>query len=384
MKVAICLLPALAAGLVVAGCSGKTAADPPGGAAGAAAASAVRANSGEAAASGEIVVPSDAPGVRVAAVRAETVPDYLTVAGRIQPDPTRVVRVFPPASGRLATLAVKPGDRVQQGQTIATLQSSDVAGARADYQKARIDNERAEHAFQRAAILYENQVLAEKEYQEAKADVETSRSELARTLQRVRMLGADADGSSDRIELKAPRAGVVIDVAASPGELSRSLDNASPVCTIADLATVWAVGDVYEKDLAAFRVHAPATISAAAWPDAEWRGEVSSLSDTVDPASRTLKLRVVLPNADRRLKPEMFVSIRVLRSTSSKIVVPASAVVHEDGRTWVLVRQSGQRYRRQDVTLGRTFEQGVEIASGLTAGDVLVVEGASLLRPGAV
>ncbi len=373
MKASICLVPALAAGLAAGACG--RAVDPP---------ASVPASSAGAAASTDIVVPADAPGVKVAVVRAETVPDYLVVPGRIQADPTRVVRVFPPASGRLATMTVKLGDRVQAGETIAILQSSDIAGARADYQKARIDNERAEHAFERASVLYENQVLAEKEYQEAKADVETSRSELARTLQRVRMLGADPDGASDRIELTAPRPGVVIDVAASPGELPRSLDNASPVCTIADLASVWAIGDVYEKDLAAFRVHAPASISAPAWPDAEWRGEVASLSDTIDPTSRTLKLRVVLPNADHRLKPEMFVSIRVLRSSTPKIVVPPGAVVHEDGRAWVLVRESGQRYRRRDVTLGRTLDNGVEIASGLNVGDVMVIEGATLLRPGAV
>ncbi len=331
---------------------------------------------------GDVLVPVDAPGVTIAAARAETVPEYLTVAGRIQADPTRVVRVFPPASGRLATIAVKPGDRVQQGQTVAILESSDVAGARADYQKAHIDNQRAEDAFRRAAVLFENQVLAEKEYQEAKADVETSRSEMARALQRVRMLGATPDGDSDRVELKAPRSGVVIDVAASPGELSRSLDNASPVCTIADLATVWAVGDVYEKDLAAFRLHAPASIIASAWPDAEWHGDVASLADTIDPTTRTLKLRVVLPNADRRLKPEMFVTIRVLQSASPKIVVPTTAIVHEDGRTWVLVRESGERFRRRDVTLGRNCSSGVEVASGLKEGEMLVVEGVSLLRQG--
>ncbi len=330
----------------------------------------------------DVLVRADTPGVTIAEARAETVPEYLTVAGRIQADPTRVVRVFPPASGRLMTLSLKLGDRVQEGQTVAVLESSDVAGARADYQKARIDNQRAEDAFRRASLLFENQVLAQKEYQEAKAEVETSRSEIARTLQRLRMLGASPEGDSDLISLKAPRAGVVIDVASSPGELSRSLDNASPVCTIADLATVWAVGDVYEKDLAAFKLHEAASVTASAWPDAEWHGEVTSLADTIDPATRTLKLRVVLPNADRRLKPEMFVTIRVLQPSAPKIVVPSTAVIHEDGHTWVLVRESGERFRRRDVTLGRSLTSGVEIASGVNPGETLIVEGASLLRQG--
>ncbi len=331
---------------------------------------------------GDIVVSADMPGVKVAEVSARTVPEYLTVAGRIQADPARIVRVFPPASGRLVTMTVRLGDRVRAGQTLAILESSDVASARADLQKARIDNERAEHAFTRASVLYENQVLAEKEYQDAKADVETSRSEVARTLQRVRMLGADPDGESDRVDLKAPRGGVVIDVASAPGELSRSLDNASPICTLADLGTVWAVGDVYEQDLAAFVPRAQATVTANAYPGEEWRGVVSSISDTIDPTTRTLKLRLALPNDDHRLKPEMFVTICVLRSSASRIILPSTAVVHDGNKAWVLVRRTGERFRRRDVVLGHTFDNGVEIASGLRTGEVVVVEGASLLRPG--
>ncbi len=91
----------------------------------------------------EFLVPSDAEGLRTAVVRREALPDYLDVSGRIQADPTRVVRVFPPVGGRLISLDVRPGDTVRKGQRLALLESPDLVSARADYAKARADTARA-------------------------------------------------------------------------------------------------------------------------------------------------------------------------------------------------------------------------------------------------
>ncbi len=330
-----------------------------------------------------IAVPDDAAGVRTAAVTSRAVNDPLVVAARIQADPARVVRVFAPVAGRVIEMKVHPGDHVRQGDALAVVESSDLASARADYQKAKVAADKAARALERATILYENQVLPEKDYFEAKADAETSRSDLKRSADNLRILGVDPDEAGSVITVRAPRAGAILDVGAAPGELSKSVDSPAPLCTVANLDAVWVVGDVYEKDLANLPADGSVEVSVSAYPGETWHGRIASLSDTIDPNTRTLKVRVTLPNANHRLKPEMFASIRVLRPAADRVVIPPSAVLRDGPVSSVLVRQPTGRYERRSIVIGQITDGGIEVTKGLQPGDVIVVEGAALLRGGA-
>ncbi|HYL10770.1 MAG TPA: efflux RND transporter periplasmic adaptor subunit [Candidatus Acidoferrales bacterium] len=330
--------------------------------------------------SGDFVIPADAKGVQTATLVKQEIPDYLEIPGKIQPDPARVVRVFPPVGGRVTEMKVRPGDHVEQGQTLAVLESSDVSGVRSDYQKAMADAEVKERISQRASLLYENQVLSEREFHQAQADAEIAKAELQRAQARLRQLGLSPDSASDRFEVKAPRKGVVLDIGAALGEFSKSLDAPAPLCTLADLSSVWAVGELYEKDLSRLHAGTPAQVIVSAYAGQKWNAPVSTVSDALDPVTRTLKLRIVLANPGTRLKPEMFATIRLKRSTFSGIVLPVSAVLREGPATYVYLQKAAGHFERRDVTLGRALDRGVEVISGLAPGDVVVTEGALLLR----
>ncbi len=338
------------------------------------------ASAGGTSASSDVVLPPDSRGVRTVTVARAEIADYLDVPGRIQADPTRVVRVFPPVGGRLISVEVRPGDRVRKGQTLALLESSEVTGARADYEKARADNEVKQKALQRASLLFENQVLSEKEFQQARADAEMAEAELRRTLARLRVLGVSPEGASNRFAVVAPRAGVVLDIGAAAGEFSKSLDAPAPLCTVADLSTVWAVGEVYEKDMAGLKVGAPAQVSVSAYSQQKWSARVAAISDALDPVTRTAKLRLVLENPGGRLKPEMFATIRLLRSSLQGLEIPSSAVLREGAANYVFVQKAPGHFERRSVTLGRALNGNVEVTSGLAEGEVVVAEGALLLR----
>lgn len=328
----------------------------------------------------QAVLPDDPKGIITAPAELRPLPDYLEVAARIQADPTRVVRVFPAVGGRILSVEVRPGDRVRQGQTLATLESSELGAARADFVKARADAEVKEKARRRASLLYENQVLSEKEYQQAQADFEMAQAELERARARLRILGVDPESGSDQVRVTAPRAGAVLEIGAAPGELSKSLDSPAPLCTLADLSLVWVVGDVYEKDLASLKVGELAEVRVNAYAEKKFRGPVAAMSDTVDPATRTLKVRVVLSNPGWRLKPEMFASIRLLRPSARVVVIPNSAVLREGSLASVFVENSPGHFERRRVSLGRAIDQQVEVTSGLKPGDTVVTKGALLLR----
>ncbi len=202
--------------------------------------------------------PSQSGLIKTTKVELQPVADVLELSAKVQADPARVVHVFPSAGGRVTAIQVTPGERVAKGQTVAVLQSSDIASARADYEKARIEAERSARDLKRASLLYEHQVMPEKDYLDAQAAKQTADTELARTRQRLSLLGVPLEGSSDQLRVAAPRGGVVLDLGAAAGEFNKALDAQQPICTIADLDHVWIVADVYEKDLAT--VHPGASV----------------------------------------------------------------------------------------------------------------------------
>jgi cobalt-zinc-cadmium efflux system membrane fusion protein len=194
------------------------------------------------------------------------------------------------------------------------------------------------------------------------------------------LLGADLTGATNQLRVLAPRSGVVLDIGSAAGEFSKSLDASQPLCTIADLDTIWVEGDLFEKDLPGLKRGVPAEVTLNAYAGEKWPGRVAVIGDAVDPVTRTIKVRVELSNPQLRLKPDMFATIRVLLSTSRGILVPAASIEREGQTAYVFVGKDNNRFERRKVILGRTVDDRVEVNSGLAPGDTIVSDGVVLLR----
>jgi len=327
----------------------------------------------------EYVAP-DAKGVQTMSVTITHVPDYLDLPAHIEADPTRVVHVFAPAGGRIMEMKVRPWDNVERGQTLAILESSELARAVADYHKALVDGQVKQKALARAQDLFTHQAISEKDLQQAQGDADMAEAEVKATREQVEVFGMDPDHAEKELRVTAPRSGVVLDVGAAPGEFSKSLDAPAPLCTVADITTVWAVDDIYEKDLAAAKSGLPADVNLNAYPDQHWTGRVSVVSSAVDPTTHTLHLRVVLDNPRLQIKPQMFGRIRILRSSAPGILVPSTAVIREGNAAYIFVEKTSNRFERRNVKLGRAFDGSLEIVSGLNPGDTIISQGALLLK----
>jgi cobalt-zinc-cadmium efflux system membrane fusion protein len=318
--------------------------------------------------------------IQVTPVALVTVQNEVAVPAKVQADPARVVHLYPPVSGRLVSLRVRPGDLVRAGQVVATIESSDAASARSDYEKAKIEANRSQQAEQRAALLFQHEVLSQKDYEDIKAQAESARSDLARTEQRLRMLGLSLTTDSDLVSLKAPQSGVVLEIGAANGELSKSLDNANAIVTIADLDSVWIVGDLYEKDASLAARGVPVNVTLAALPGRNWQGTIANVSDVLDPTSRTVKIRVVLPNPRHELKPEMFATIRLQGRKQALVSVPTTAILHDGNQAYVMVKMPNGNYQKRIVNVAEAKAETTEVASGLKPGELVVTAGAELLR----
>lgn len=320
--------------------------------------------------------------VHYVAVDEQRIADGIDLAAKVQADPARMFRIFPPASGRVLEIKVKPGDNVMRGEMLATIDSADAAVAQSDLTKANIEAERAQRAADREKVLLDHGAVAQKDYIDAKAAADSAQAEVARAKRHLEVLGLNANAAGDTLSLLSPSRGVVLNVNAAPGEFSKSLDNADPLITIADLSTVWVVGDVFEKDIAKVQPGTKATVTVDAFPGQQWTSRIDAVSGALDPVTRTLKVRVALNNPGEKLKPEMFAAIHVAVGSHNAIVVPASAVIHQGQDTIVFVNSNGKPVQ-QTVTAGQAVDGKVEITSGVHPGQHVAADGAELLTGGA-
>ena len=176
-----------------------------------------------------------------------------------------------------------------------------------------------------------------------------------------------------KFEIRAAFDGTVIDKHIAPGE---AIGNDDTAFIVADLSAVWVILDVYQDALSLVGVGRPVRI-VASHGDLSADGSVSYVSPIVDQATRTAQARVVLPNADGRWRPGLFVTATVQDPVAAPIVAPRRAVQTLEGRPTVFV-VDGEHFVARTVTLGRTGRTRVEIGDGLAAGD-RIADGNSFL-----
>ncbi len=379
----------LLAGLVLAGCGTKernamanAGAPPPGGV--------VRE------ADGTLMLPADSPKLkqlRVDTVQTQEVPVGEVVSpGKIEANPNHVSRVVFPVAGRVASVLVKLGDFVERGQPVLTLESPDADTAHSAYLqaeaaivqsksavgKAQADYERSNDLFTHNAAPKKDVLAAEAALVQAKAGSDQAQALREQTSRRLELLGLKPGQFGQKITVPAPMSGRVLELSIAPGEYRN--DTNAPVMTIADLQTVWVSADVPETAIRFIREGERVDISLAAYPGETFRGRVMRIADTVDPQTRTIKVRAEMDNAKRRFRPEMFCSIRHTEGMRSMPVLPVGAVVQDEGRSSVFVEQAPGRFRQVDVTLGQRSGDVVAVTHGVKAGDRVVVDGAMLLK----
>jgi cobalt-zinc-cadmium efflux system membrane fusion protein len=270
------------------------------------------------------------------------------------------------------SIAADVGSTVKAGQLLAVLSSPDYGQAKADARKARADAQVATQAQERSRQLRDAGVIAEKDWQQAEAGAIGAKAEADRANQRLAGLGGDSDGS---YALKSPLAGVVVERNLNPGMEFRPDQATAPLFVVTDPASLWIQVDAGEADLAKLKKGEPLFIESRQYPGERFQGVIRHVADFVDPTSRTIKVRGEVPNADRRLKGEMFVNALVELPATSALRVPSAAVFLLGDKRYVFVDEGGGRYRRQRVEAGGEREGWVEISAGLQAGEKVVTEG---------
>ena len=331
-------------------------------------------------------------GVTVEPVRRTAFRTYRTFPGVVRPNEHALADITTLVRGRVAEVHAELGQAVVPNQLLAVLHSSDLGLAQSAYLKARARRHVAEQAYQRAQFLFKEKVIGQAEAQRREGEMISIRAETQEAREGLRLLGMDdkeirtlerTQTIRSQISIVAPFAGRVIERNLTKGEV---VETTRKLFVVADLSTVWVVGNVAEKDISylhsAIAVpNQPIEVHVAAYPDEVFHGIVSYVGDVLDTATRTMRVRLTLANPTGRLKPEMFATIRVISQPEpDAITIPKAAVQQDRGESVVFVRLNEQEFGRRVVHIAEQNDKDVHVLDGLTEGEEVVVAGAFVLK----
>jgi len=304
----------------------------------------------------------------------------VSLPGRVGFDEDRTQRVASPIDGRAVNILVKTGDRVRAGQPLIQLSSPSVGQIQAEAQKAMSDLSVSEKSSERVHKLQAEGAVADKEVAQSEGDLKKARADYARATAQLKALGVSPSDPAVNAALRAQITGVVVERNVLVGQEVRA-DQGTPLMTISSLDTVWVLADAYEQDLGLVAEGDTVAIRVPAYPGETFAGQVTHIGDMVDPATRTVKIRCVVPNKDHRLKPEMFAKIDVRDNGKHKIIsIDSKAVLTDGDRTSVIVATEGNVFRTRRVDVGPEIDSRIRVIGGLTPGEKIVTEGAIFMK----
>ena len=327
-------------------------------------------------------------GIETAAATRGRVGTGLRVPATVQPNAYGQVMVTATAAGRILEVPAVLGQRVAKGDVIAAVHSPELADTeraylakQAELAVVRQQITRLERLVEIGAASRQELDVARAQQTSTSADVESARARLlllGRTAEEVTAI-AKPEQMSPRVTYRAPLAGSVTARPVNPGQ---TIDAGAPIVTIVDLSTVWVVGEVYERDLAAARVGNQASLTSVSLPGVTISGRVAYVDPQVAPDVRTARVRVEVPNPNGRLLLGMLMEMRIETPGTDAVLVPRQALQTIGGTPVVYIADAKHpgTYAERSVRLGAQNADAVEILSGVSAGEPVVTSGSFLIR----
>ena len=312
---------------------------------------------------------TEAMPVVVAEVREQEFADVITAAGTARANES--VAVTSKVADIIARVLFDSGDEVEAGQVLAELVDTEEAAA---LNEARTPLNEAQRKHARLAELAESGYVAAQMRDEADSDAKRAAAKVAAVEARM----------TDR-KIRAPFAGVVGLRNVTAGE---RIDTSTVIATLNDVSVIKLDFTAPERFLSTIEPGQRVSARVAAYPDEVFEGEVTSIDNQVDRASRSVSVRAEIPNDDGRLVSGMLLSVEVRRAERKRPAIPESALMRQADQAYVFVVEDGEEgtrvARRRDVGVGLRANGLVEVLDGVRAGEVVIADGTHRTRDGAL
>jgi len=311
----------------------------------------------------------------------------LRLTGSVAYNQFKTTPVFPAIGGPVHEILVAPGQSVQVGAPLLTINSPDYALARAAYIKAKEALQLADKILHRAQDLYTHGAISEADLQQAESSRTQAEADMVSSQDALRALGIkDPDSVAKntgkttlQIPLLAPVNGEVVERLVGPGQL---LQNGVTQCfTISDMSQVWVLVNVYQSEMPYVRVGQKVEINTESYPDT-FHGEISYIAPALDPNTRTVQARIVASNPAKKLKKDMYVVASVQAGVNpDALTIPDAALLRDtENQPYVYVQTDTNRFARRLVKFAGSNAGRTEITDGLQEGERVVGDGALFLQ----
>jgi len=340
-----------------------------------------------------------AAGFALTKVHARTLPLTTPAVGSLTVNEEKTDHIGVIFAGIVTQVLVNVGDQVNAGQVLARLHTHDLHDAISAYQSGLAEAERTRrlidytrHNRERYDSLYQIKFASRQEAEQAAMDyrnavadrdkalamLQAARTHLADMLEVADDKISESDLHAETIPIKTPRSGIVMARYLTPG---MALNPGAQTFTVSGLATLWMMAAVSEENLEGLRIGMPVTISVRAYPSVTFGGQIVQLGPQLDPATRTLTVRVLVPNRDGRLRPEMYATAEIARNASRwALFVPEVSVQNLNGNAVVFMRRPNSEFEATPVKTGARVDHEVEIVEGLKDGEEVVTDGAFVVK----
>ncbi|MFC0186046.1 membrane fusion protein, cobalt-zinc-cadmium efflux system [Pseudarcicella hirudinis] len=306
----------------------------------------------------------------VVPAEAENVSSELQLTGKVVPFEQKQVKVSPLVDGVIEKLSANLGDFVKKDQILAIVHSSDVADVENQTVSSKSDLLTAQKNVQVQQDLYKSGLASEK-------DVTIAQNELLKAqgaLRRANEVSGIYGVKNSFYTLKAPITGYVVDKNNSISEkMAYHEGDTGAFFTIADLSNVQVVANVYESDIAKIKIGYAARIKLLAYPDKIFTGKIDKISNALDPQTRTMQVRINIPNEGNLLKPEMFAQITIDYASNQKMVsIPAESIIFDKNKNFVIVYKSAKQVETREIQVAQNTKGKAYIFNGLTPGEMVM------------
>jgi cobalt-zinc-cadmium efflux system membrane fusion protein len=313
-------------------------------------------------------------------------PQEQSAVGTIDFNQELLTQVFTPYQGRILKAYPSVGDRVEKDQTLFTIDSPDLVQAESTLIAAAGVLELTSKVLERQKNLYKQNAAAQKDYEQSVSDQQAAEGAYHAARAAVKVFGkseADIDKivASRKIDpalvVPSPIAGLITARTASPGLLVQP-GSPPPVYIVADMATLWMLAQVPERDVARLKPGLSVKASVAALPGRVFLGRIVTVGASVDPNTRRVLVRSEIADPDLELRAGMFAAFTIeLGPPKRALAVAQEGVVREgDGSMTVWVAERAGKFVKRAVKTGLAHDGFVEITSGLSPGDTIATAGA--------
>lgn len=309
-------------------------------------------------------------------VRFEQAEGMITLDGKIAADENKILEVYPTLSGYASQIKVQLGDYVKRGQILAIIHSGEIAAFENQLADARSELTVAQKKLQVEQDLLAGQLATQREVVDARNEVAKAQAAV-KQMEDLFRIYKKGDGAT--YQIIAPISGYIIKKNINNGmEVNR--ESGESLFTISEINDIWVIGHVFEMDIPKIKEGYKAEIEAISYPNQVFEGRIDRIYNFLDPVTKTMQVRIKIPNHSGLLKPEMYASVRIFYPGSEqKIVIPSSAIIFDNNTNFVLVKRPNQPLRIQEIRIENQVEKKTYITSGLSDGDVIVAQDQLLL-----